>query len=88
MAGFSERGWLCRGTSSDPRRVTIRDENHQVSASCAALLCGLAAAQPQVSVRERQSFPAEELGTPEGAAYRLNLIVVILEGSGRPRSSG
>jgi len=51
-----------------------------------ALACGLAAAQPQVTVLERQSFSGDELGAPEAAAQRMRLAVVILEDSGWTRA--
>jgi hypothetical protein len=53
--------------------------------TCAALLSGLALAQPQVTVLERQSFSGEELGAPEAATHRMRLAIVILEGSGWTR---
>jgi len=50
-----------------------------------AFACGLAVAQPQVTVLERQSFAGSELGAPEGAAHRLELTVVMLQGGGWTR---
>jgi hypothetical protein len=51
----------------------------------AALACGLAAAQPRVTVIDRQIFEGAELGALEGATHRLRLAVVILEGGGWTR---
>ena len=50
-------------------------------AACAALIA-LAAASAQVTLVERQTVPGAELGAQDGAAAKVRLTIVRLEGSG------
>ena len=50
-----------------------------------AFLWGIALAQPQVTLLDRQRFEGDELGAPEGYTHKLRLAVVLLAESGWTR---